>query len=168
MPVELSRRDAAAALAALGIGAGVSGRLVERFDDDSLAETVSALAAVVYPSEVEPTGEFVRTYLAGRLENERDAYSYVGDSFDALDEYAMRLFSRQFADLRVTRRDDVLREMGVDAVRADRNGSVPERVRYLVDELLIALFTTPTGGALVGNENPTGYPGGIESYQREP
>jgi hypothetical protein len=39
---------------------------------------------------------------------------------------------------------------------------------YVVNELLYALYTSPTGGELVGIENPQGHPGGHESYQHEP
>lgn len=166
--MQLTRRDAVVVLTLTGVGAGVSGRLVEQLDDDPFAETVAALAATVYPSEIETDGEFVRTYLAGRLEGERARYDYVMTAFDTLDEHAMRLYSREFTDIRPDRREAVLRDLGVDAAAADRDGPVPERIRYLVDELLFVLYTSPTGGRLVGNENPTGHPGGLESYQQEP
>jgi len=166
--MELTRRDAVVVLALTGAGAGVSGRLVEQLDDDPFAESVAALAGTVYPSAIELDGEFVRTYLAGRLEAERAEYAYVMDAFDTLDEHAMRLYSREFTDIGVGRREDVLRDLGVDAATAERHGSVPERIRYLVDELLFVLYTSPTGGRLVGNENPAGHPGGLESYQQEP
>lgn len=166
--MELSRRDAVVVLALTGTGAGVSGRLVERLDDDAFVDRVAALAATVYPSEIETDGEFVRTYLAGRLEGERSRYDYVMAAFDTLDEHAMRLYSREFTDIAPDRRDAVLRDIGVDAATADRRGGAPERIRFLVDELLFALYTSPTGGRLVGNENPTGHPGGLETYQQEP
>lgn len=166
--MRLSRRDALVVLALTGVGAGVSGRVVEQLDDDQLVDRVAALAAVVYPSAVETDGEFVRTYLAGRMERERAEYDYVRSAFDTLDEHARRRYSRGFTEIPVGRRDDLLRDLGVDAAAADRDGAAPERVRYLVDELLFALYTSPTGGRLAGNENPTGHPGGLESYQREP
>ena len=41
-----------------------------------------------------------------------------------------------------------------------------DRVRFfVVNELLFALYSSPTGGSLVGIENPVGHPGGTESYQ---
>lgn len=166
--MRLTRRDAAAVLAGLGLGAVVSGRLVESLDEGRFSDDVAALAETVYPSAVETDGEFVRTYLAGRLERERTEYDYVRESLTALDEHAMRRYSRPFSELDVGRRDDVLRDLGVDAVAPDRSGGVPARIRYLVDELLFVLYTSPTGGRLVGNENPTGHPGGLATYQREP
>jgi len=43
------------------------------------------------------------------------------------------------------------------------------RVRYyLVNDLLFALYSSPTGGKLVGIENPQGHPGGTGSYQQPP
>jgi len=54
---------------------------------------------------------------------------------------------------------------------ADENpdGTAAERVRFfVVNELLLALYASPTGGELVGIENPQGYAGGAESYQRGP
>jgi len=42
------------------------------------------------------------------------------------------------------------------------DGSDVERLNYyLVDELLFAFYSSPTGGELVGNQNPRGYPGGF-------
>jgi hypothetical protein len=32
---------------------------------------------------------------------------------------------------------------------------------YLLDELLFAFYSSPTGGELIGNKNPRGYPGGF-------
>jgi hypothetical protein len=59
--------------------------------------------------------------------------------------------------------------MGVDLVDPDPDGFSAERVRfYLVNELLYALYSSPTGGTLLGLENPQGYPGGSESYQQGP
>jgi hypothetical protein len=39
---------------------------------------------------------------------------------------------------------------------------------YVVNELLLALYASPTGGELVGIENPQGHPGGTASYQQGP
>jgi hypothetical protein len=63
----------------------------------------------------------------------------------------------------------VLREMAVDTAEPRREGEPRETVRYyVVNELLLALYSSPTGGELVGIENPQGYAGGIDSYQRGP
>jgi hypothetical protein len=42
-------------------------------------------------------------------------------------------------------------------------------VRHLVvNDLLYALYASPTGARLAGLENPPGHPGGIESYREGP
>jgi hypothetical protein len=59
--------------------------------------------------------------------------------------------------------------MNADTLEPDPRGSDEQRVRYfVVNELLFALYASPTGGELVGIENPQGHPGGIQSYQRGP
>jgi hypothetical protein len=63
----------------------------------------------------------------------------------------------------------VLDEMGVDTADPDPEGPDPARVRfYVVNDLLFALYASPTGGELVGIENPQGHPGGTDSYRRGP
>jgi len=70
-------------------------------------------------------------------------------------------------DLSVADRDSLLREVGADTAPPDPDGTNAERVRfYVVNELLYALYTSPTGGELVGIENPQGHPGGTDTYQR--
>ena len=65
-------------------------------------------------------------------------------------------------------RDRLLRGIGVETADPVPDGTLTERVRfYLVNDLLFAFYASPTGGRLVGIENPIGHPGGIESYQRE-
>jgi hypothetical protein len=59
--------------------------------------------------------------------------------------------------------------MGIDVVDSDPEGSDTEQMRfYLVNELLFALYTSPTGAKLAGIENPQGHPGGTTSYQQPP
>jgi hypothetical protein len=59
--------------------------------------------------------------------------------------------------------------MAVDRTGSSPNGNIPERIRYyVVNQLLYGLYTAPTGGRLLGIENPVGHPGGFESYQKEP
>ena len=75
----------------------------------------------------------------------------------------------RFAALGADRRDTVLRQLGVHTADEDPDGTRAERIRYyVVNELLYALYASPTGGELVGIENPQGYPGGRASYQRGP
>lgn len=175
--MELSRRDALAALAAGG--AGVAGgcatlRWGEGDGDDrgfttAERETLVAVARTVFPGAVSGVPEFVETYSVGRL-RDRPAYpDGVADAVAALDEYAEAWSDARFVDLDPESRDALLREMDVDGADPVSDGDDPERVRhYLVNELLYALYTTPTGGQLVGIENPQGYPGGITSYRQPP
>lgn len=188
--MELSRRDALAALAAGG-GAAGGALTLDRLrvgdgddngngkwhgdggQDQQLGEremdTLVAVAEVVYPSVVEGIPAFVETYAVGRASN-RPAYAegLVG-AIDALDDAATDWYDGPFRALDRGTRDRLLRELGCDTANPDSAGTTAERLRYyLLNELLYALYTSPTGGALVGLENPQGHPGGTASYQRGP
>ena len=196
--MELSRRDALAALAASGVAVG-TGAMLEGNPfaaDDSSTDSATpedrldallAVAEVVYPSEVSGIEEFVRTYALGRVEDraaqsaadterggttreDRPAYREgMVTALSTLDEYARSWHDGDFRTLDAGTRASVLDEMGVDNASPDPEGAPRERVRYyVVNELLYALYTSPTGGKLVGIENPQGHPGGTGSYQRGP
>lgn len=175
---ELTRRDALAALAAGGVGAAGLGALTwdelresagERGFSPAERETVVAVAETVYPSSVAGVEAFVERYVVGRV-RDRPAYADgVREAVAELDEYAETWEDAPFRDLGTDRRDGVLRSFGVDVSDPDPEGTPAERVRYyLVNDLQYALYTSPTGGALVGIENPQGYPGGTRSYRRPP
>ena len=86
-----------------------------------------------------------------------------------VEDRAQRWYGSEFDALDPDRRDQLLREMGVDTADEAPDGTDAERVRYyLVNDLLLALYASPTGGGLVGIENPQGHPGGTDSYQRGP
>jgi hypothetical protein len=184
--MELSRRDAVAALAALGLGGGAAATYTRRDsgDDgdpqsgtedeeidvrDGRVERVAVAAAeVLYPSQVTGVEQFVTEFLGPRLNQDghgdgiREAVGIVGDR-------AQRWHGAEFDALDPDRRDQLLREMGVDTADEAPDGTDAERVRYyLVNDLLLALYASPTGGELVGIENPQGHPGGTDSYQRGP
>jgi hypothetical protein len=174
----LTRRDALAALAAAGIGGAVAAAAVEDWDgpggnesplsDDERA-TLVALAGTLYPSAVEGIPEFVETYLAGRGADRPERVAAIADAAATLDGYAREYDGARYVDLSGTRRHDLLEDIGVDVVDPDPSGTEPARLRYyLVNELLFALYTSPTGGRLLGVENPQGYPGGTDSYRRGP
>ncbi|NHN58967.1 MULTISPECIES: gluconate 2-dehydrogenase subunit 3 family protein [Halorussus] len=187
--MELTRRDALVALAAGGaaVGAGAvveDGRVAERLlaDDaggsDAAAsdsspedhlETLLSVADVVYPAAVSGVEEFVRTYALGRVEDRPEYRAGMVDAVSTLDEYARTWHDAPFRDLDAETRESVLDQMGVDTADPAPEGADRERVRYyLVNELLYALYTSPTGGKLVGIENPQGHPGGTASYRRGP
>jgi hypothetical protein len=166
--MRLSRRDALAALAALGGGARGAGALLEARTsaERERVATMTAVAEVVYPDAVDGVDEFVETYAVGRGRSS-DHGEARRAALAALDDRAEREHARAFAALPPARRRVVLRSMGVDRAHPNPDGTLSERVRhYVVDDLLYALFTTPVGGRLVGIENPPGYPGGREAYQR--
>ncbi|MFB6157168.1 MAG: gluconate 2-dehydrogenase subunit 3 family protein [Haloferacaceae archaeon] len=175
--MRLTRRDALAALAAAGVaGGGGAVLLSERDGEDAngplggrVTDTLVAAAEVLYPSEVEGVGTFVRRYARARAEDRPEHAAGVAAAAGYLDEYAEAWHGQRFAALDPATRDDALRRMGADDVDPDPSGSDAERVRYyVVNELLFALYASPTGGKLVGIENPQGHPGGLASYQRGP
>ncbi len=185
---ELTRRDALAALGAAGVGAAGLGALTlgddgspdgeggdEKRDDGEQplgrreVETVRAVARVVYPSEVSGVAGFVERYVVGRARDRPAHARGIADAVAALEEYTRDWYDAEFLDLDADGQEEALEGMGVPAADPDPGGSAVERVRfYLVNELLYALYTTPTGAELVGLENPQGYPGGTDSYRRGP
>lgn len=180
--MELTRRDALAALASAGVvgGGGAASLARERREagdetgdrastDPPVLDALVATAEVVYPESVSGIPEFVETYSLGRFENRPDYRAGVRDAVDELEEHARAWYDEPYAALDRTTRDDLLRSMGVDAAGEDPEGTVAERVRfYAVNELLLALYSSPAGGRLVGIENPQGHSGGTESYRRSP
>ncbi|PSP91354.1 hypothetical protein BRC87_03435 [Halobacteriales archaeon QS_4_66_20] len=184
--MELSRRDAVAALAALGLGGGAaatytrrdggddsdpqSGTEDEEIDvSDGRVERVAVAAAeVLYPSQVTGVEQFVTEFLGPRL-NQDGHGDGIREAVGIVEDRAQRWHGAEFDALDPDRRDQLLREMGVDTADEAPDGTDAERVRYyLVNDLLLALYASPTGGELVGVENPQGHPGGTDSYQRGP
>lgn len=169
----LSRRDALGALlVGGGFGVGVAqlpapeGASGEADGDFAAVQALTAVADVVYPSAVTPTDEFVDEYVGG-LPPERQRT--VANVVQSLDAYARREFGDELSALSPDACDAVLRSLGVDRTVSDSSGSLPERVRYhVVNLLLYGLYTSPRGSRLVGIGNPVGFPGGYESYQRSP
>ncbi|MGQ3328598.1 gluconate 2-dehydrogenase subunit 3 family protein [Halorubrum sp. FL23] len=186
--MELTRRDAVAALATVGATGGVA--LGTRRSDDggdgaegadgageaeaaaldeaAVRASMAAVATVVYPEAVDGVEAFVDRFLDGRLDGSAHAAGLratVGD----LDDAARSWHGAPLVDLSETTRDELLREVGADVADEVPDGTLAERVRYyVVNELLLALYASPTGGELVGLENPQGHPGGTESYRRGP
>lgn len=175
--MKLTRRDALAALSGAGVVAAGGAAALTRGDIDDGGEpsldrvlaTLVAAAEVTYPSEVTGIPAFVETYSLGRIDGRDDYLTGVREAVAELDETARLWEGDPFADLDAATRDDVLRSLGVHTAEEDPEGTISERVRYyVVNEVLYALYTSPTGGRLVGIENPQGHPGGIESYRRGP
>lgn len=178
--MKLSRRYALAALTTASVGAvaGCSslsdmqgsdgGEGKEELDGDALAVLVAA-AEVLYPSEAEGIEEFVETYAVNRVAGDDEHRAGLAEAAGDVDEVARDWEGSGFADLTREKRDEVLRAVGADIADPDPDGTISERLRYyVVNDLLFAFYASPTGGELVGIENPVGYPGGTESYQRGP
>lgn len=184
MSPELSRRDAVVALGAAGVATAGLGALTwdalreegpvenDTTEDGPTAterETLVAAAEALYPSEVTGVAEFVEAYVVGRLSARPEHEAGVRTAARAIDEYAKDWYDRPYAELGRDDRQAVFDEWGLDTADPDPDGADRERVRYyLVNELLYAFYSSPTGGELVGLENPQGHPGGTGSYQRGP
>jgi len=176
---ELDRRDVLKALGAAGITVGTGAALLEWADDDEEGgepivtdherRTLHAVAETVYPSEVSGIGSFVDGYMSRRLRADPERADAVLDALTALDDYAREWEDADFRELEPAKQEETLRAMGVDKADPVPDGAPRERVRYyLVNELVYGLYSSPTGGELVGIENPQGHPGGTESYKRPP
>jgi hypothetical protein len=125
------------------------------------------MARVVYPSAVTGLETFVGTYLDGRSAARPEYVDGAHEAIERLDGMGESWHGGRFVDLDPETQNRLLRETGADTADPDPEGSPAERIRYyLVNELLFALYSSPTGGELLGIENPQGHPGGLESYQR--
>lgn len=184
--MKLTRRDAIAALAAVGtagaaIGYGeyrssltesetdTQGRTEQfRLTDEEILDIYVAVAEVVYPTAVSGIEEFVQGFVPPRLDREKHGAA-MRETAVQLDDYVRQWQGRPFSELSRSVRDQQLRRISADTADEAPEGTFAERVRfYLVNELLLALYTSPTGGKLIGIENPQGHPGGTVSYQRGP
>lgn len=174
--MELTRRDATIALAAVGISSLAIGTHQFRGDqasDSSMTDaeketihsTLIAIADVVYPTTVTGIPTFVATYLDGRLSHVEHPQEMIA-TVNELNSLAMTWHDNTVPELSRGTREQLLRETGAAAAAENPTGTTAERIRYfVVNELLFALYASPTGGELVGIENPIGHPGGIQSYQ---
>jgi len=180
MTHELTRRDAIAALSA--VGASLAGCVAPSTDSDDQAddeadstlsdhdhETLTAAAEVLYPDDVTEIEPFVERYTTGQTVDRPEHARGIADAVTYLDEYCRAWYDADFAALSAADRDEALRRMDADDADPNPDGSDVERLRYyVINDLLLALYASPTGGELVGIENPPGHPGGLASYQRGP
>ncbi len=170
--MELSRRDAVAALATLGLAASTTH--IPRPNDLSprtidTIETLTATAHVIYPTEISEIEPFVETYTSHRLTQDEWHASGVQSAVDTLDTHAHAWYDARFSALTLEDREQLLRELGLETADENPTGTTAERLRYfIIDDLLLALYASPTGGDLVGLDNPQGHPGGLTSYRRPP
>jgi hypothetical protein len=172
--MELTRRDAVLALVSGGLLAGAQASAITDSDPDQRpprenVETLFSLSEVLYPTEVDPSTEFIETYVIGRQESTSEYSRGLNAALDDLQRTSRRRTGKRFGEIDPSRREDVLRATGADRAFPDPDGNTAQQIRYyLINDLLYALYATPKGGELVGNPNPMGYPGGTEAYQRGP
>lgn len=171
--MELTRRDVLAALSALGV-AGSAGCAAPTGEadadvDDEVVRTLVAVAEAVYPSSVDGVESFVREVGVARVRRDDEYAAGVADAVGRLGAYVDGFHDESYANLSRAERRAVLDRMGVDTADPVPDGLDRERVRYyVVNELLYAFYSTPTGASLAGLENPPGHPGGTSSYRRGP
>ena len=192
--MELTRRDAIAALGAVGVAGGAlavsqsdgsdtsgggdstptptptaSSEDGQRLSDHDL-DTAVAVAEVIYPSAVENVEGFVTDFLRGRVADDPERATEISETVSYLDDYVATWYDVDgYLSLPSETRAEVFEDMNANTVDPEPEGGDVQRVRYyLINDLLFALYASPTGGELVGIENPQGYPGGTASYQRGP
>lgn len=124
--MELTRRDALAALSVAGVGSvgGCStslggGSASENVtDEDPVSahdvETMVALADVLYPSAVTGVAQFVRDYSVERVRDDPAYGRGVVAAVDDLDDYVAEWYDGPYAELSTAERGDVLDQMTVD------------------------------------------------------
>lgn len=136
---------------------------------DETLEVLVATAEVVYPNDVEGVREFVETYALGRIRERPEYRRGVREAVETLETLTTLWYDDRYTELKPRERDALLHELGVNTAEEDPGGTDAERMRYyVVNDLLFALYSSPTGGELVGIENPQGHPGGTDSYRRGP
>jgi hypothetical protein len=176
---ELSRRDALAALGTVGAGVGAATLTWDSLGDapdertaqvtDHDRRLLEAIAEAIYPSAVSNVPTFVETYVVGQVQDEPERMAGIAAGVRYVDTYAKEWYDTPYLDLPTQRQQTALKAMGAAAADPDPDGGDLGRLRfYVINELLYALYASPTGAELLELENPQGYPGGTDSYQHGP
>lgn len=175
MSYQLTRRDALTVLgtASVATTAGCSGLLSdsdtgetdaepgEGGGDTTPMETLLALGEVLYPSDTDVTQSFIETYLMGRVADKDGYRTELKQGVTHLNSVAQEAHAAPFAALERSERVSLIQESELRSGVSLADGTDIQRVNYyLIDELLFAFYASPTGGELVGNENPRGFAGG--------
>jgi len=162
----LTRRQAVLALAAAGLGVEFA-RPAD--DSESVVAVLQGAGEVVAPPAIDVDEKFVRQSVLGRARVDRKYRRRVSEATAALDTQARREFHRSFTGLDPSERRQVFQSLGVHLSHPDPDGTLSQRIRYyVVNDLLYTLYTHLRGGEALGVENPPGYPGGTDAYQRGP
>jgi hypothetical protein len=125
-------------------------------------ETLVGVADVLYPSEVEPTEDFIETFMFGRITDEEDHRERLTAGIETLNTLADEEFGSPFMALGTDERVALFEETELRSGESVHDGTDIEQLNYhILDELLFAFYSSPKGGELVGNPNPRGFPGGM-------
>lgn len=138
---------------------------VERTLSNRAVADLLAIADLVFPAESGTFEPAVTGYVSRLSEARRRAL------LRDLSELNRVAYGQTGSPVRALSREELGRlfeALGVNRVEPDSQGVLAERVRFrLVNSLLYALLTHPSGTRQFGIENPVGYPGGFASYTRE-
>lgn len=166
--MKLTRRHAilaAAGVSAVGLGtyelaaadAKTDGTFTQR--EQAMLTTV---AEVVYPWELESAADVLVPYCS-RLDDRRKAA--MRRTLAEFDRMARSAFGVPLETLSADEGRTLVRALGANRVESRPAGTLAERVRFhLVNTVLFALMTHPSGTAPFDIDNPVGYPGGFASY----
>ena len=125
-------------------------------------ETLVGVADVLYPSEVEPTEDFIEAFMFGRITDEEAYRERLTAGIETLDQLADEEFGTAFVGLGADQRVALFEETALRSGESVHDGTDIEQLNYhILDELLFAFYSSPKGGKLVGNPNPRGFPGGF-------
>jgi len=172
--MKLSRRDALVVFAGGGLVASTAldsalGPERDTTITDRHVDDLVDICRILYPSSIEPSRDFVETFVVGRYRGREEHLLGLVDSLGEIRTASKRETGRSFSELPRSQQETVLRATGADRAYPDPDGAIAQQIRhYVIDDLLYAFYKTPAGGKLVGNANPTGYPGGTDAYQQSP
>ena len=135
--MQLSRRDAIAALGTVGVGAGAAAYVTRGSDDPPSGEsgpdveTLVAAAEVLYPDEVTGLEAFVDAYARRRAATDDEHARGVRAAAAELDDHAEAWYGAAFAELSAEDRDSAWSSSSAAAARTPRacSSSVAARCR---------------------------------------
>jgi hypothetical protein len=169
--MKLTRRDAVAAIAAAGaVGlAGSSSDISDSPEEGKLTQleldTLTAVARILYPTEVSNVRSFVNRFMRRRA-NDPSYAEGVQAAIKTLNANTSEISGGPFHTLDRDEQRAAISYLSIDVESPDPDGTAAQRIRhYIVNDLLFALYASPKGAKLAGLSNPPGHPGGIASYQ---
>lgn len=129
---------------------------------NGIVDGLLTAADVVFPVETRSKRSSISNYVDGL--NDDRTRALLG-TLSGLDRAASRRFGSPFRSLSRGEAKRLFAVLGVDRVQSRPEGTLPERVRFhVVNSVLYALLTHPTGTESFDVGNPVGYPGGIPTH----